>query len=461
MEDDSFEIGRVRSLSQLSQGSILSEGGSGRSGCTPYLDRFCISDVVEGEDMEIPCSQPTLSQEIPFCTPDFITPVEQQFHIDTDDVENVGPNSPGNLSPVRPKRPRREERFCPDSSQESEKNDISDNPSCSNRFQMPTARTPLATSTNLHLNYIKPNSRAAQFASLRRRVQSPPCHSNPFLNPEHHENDSCDARKAVRNLPPCVPSSRYRAEFHEVTELGRGSFSKVFKVVSRLDGCTYAVKKSLSMFQTVSERKMALQEVQALAAAGYHPNFIRYFTAWFESEHLFIQTELCDDTLASLHSTKQTFDESEILEILSHLVSALRQLHSRGIAHLDIKPENIFLQEGMYKIGDFGHATALDGGVANVEEGDARYLAPEILQSDYQHLDRADIFSMGAMAYELARGSSLPISGPQYQQIRQGKLTLLPGYSLPFQQLIKAMLHEDPVTRPSAEEVLVHSLFCK
>jgi wee1-like protein kinase len=50
-------------------------------------------------------------------------------------------------------------------------------------------------------------------------------------------------------------------------------------------------------------------------------------------------------------------------------------------------------------------------------------------QSDFVGLDRADIFSLGATAYELARGQLLPSSGDEYQSLRAGKMTLLPALS--------------------------------
>ncbi|KAH6808472.1 WEE1-like kinase [Perilla frutescens var. frutescens] len=80
--------------------------------------------------------------------------------------------------------------------------------------------------------------------------------------------------------------------------------------------------------------------------------------------------------------------------------------HSRRIAHLDVKPDNIYVKEGVYKLGDFGCATLIDKSLP-VEEGDARYMPREILNENYDNLDRVDIFSLGASIYELEKiGSS-------------------------------------------------------
>lgn len=118
------------------------------------------------------------------------------------------------------------------------------------------------------------------------------------------------------------------------------------------------------------------------------------------------------------------------------IAKALQFIHERGIAHLDVKPDNIYVKNGVYKLGDFGCATLLDRSLP-IEEGDARYMPQEILNDKYDHLDKVDVFSLGAAIYELIRGSSLPESGPLFLNLRDGKLPLLPGHSVQFQNLLK------------------------
>ena len=118
------------------------------------------------------------------------------------------------------------------------------------------------------------------------------------------------------------------------------------------------------------------------------------------------------------------------------MAKALRFIHERGIAHMDVKPENIYVKHGVYKLGDFGCATLMDRSLP-IEEGDSRYMPQEILNDKYEHLDKVDIFSLGATIYELAKGSQLPDSGPQFSNLREGKITLLPGISMQFQCLLK------------------------
>ncbi|XP_051142611.1 wee1-like protein kinase isoform X2 [Andrographis paniculata] len=251
--------------------------------------------------------------------------------------------------------------------------------------------------------------------------------------------------------------SRYRTDFHEIEKIGTGNFNHVFKVLKRIDGCMYAVKHSINKLHQDTERRKALMEVQALGALGYHENIVGYYSSWFENEHLYIQQELCEQSLSASKLSK-LYTEAHALDAMYQIAKALQFIHGKGIAHLDIKPDNIYVKDGIYKLGDFGCATLIDKSLP-VEEGDARYMPHEILNENYDNLDKVDIFSLGASIYELARGSPLPDSGSHFLNLREGKLPLLPGHSLQFQNLIKVMMDANPVRRPSAKEVVENPIF--
>jgi wee1-like protein kinase len=106
-------------------------------------------------------------------------------------------------------------------------------------------------------------------------------------------------------------------------------------------------------------------------------------------------------------------------------------IHERGVAHLDVKPDNIYVRNGVYKLGDFGCATLIDRSLA-IEVGDSRYMPPEMLNDKYENLDKVDIFCLGAAIYELIRGTPLPDSGPQFASIREGKSHYLWGAQCSF-----------------------------
>nr|XP_043622002.1 wee1-like protein kinase isoform X2 [Erigeron canadensis] len=380
-----------------------------------------------------------LSQDF-FCTPDYITPEAPPLPVNVgcNKLEEMPcPKSPEKLKSIRSNRQRA--AFLK----------LEDDPAVE-------TETDDKVATEHQINKQGYVSQSA--VALRCRVMPPPCMKNPYIKdtPENGVDPFGDRRsKCAVFLPAAIGGdglSRYQTDFHEIEQIGTGNFSHVFKVLKRIDGCMYAVKRSSRKLYQDTDRQKALMEVQALAAIGYHDNVVGYNTSWFENEQLYIQMELCDHSLSINHSRRLSL-ENEVLEAMHQIAKALQFIHEKGIVHLDVKPENIYVKNGIYKLGDFGCASLLDGSLP-IEEGDARYMPQEILNDNYDHLDKVDIFSLGATIYELARGSMLPESGPYFQNLREGKLPLLPGHSVHFQNILKVMLDPDPIRRPSAKELI-------
>nr|KYP71335.1 Wee1-like protein kinase [Cajanus cajan] len=379
-----------------------------------------------------------LSQDF-FCTPDYITP-DNQRNLNAFDcnMENTPcPKSPEKLNTTKSKRCRLDAisvhplspTFSSDHQPVVELGKDSGTEEVAVEKIIPAAKPK-------GQNYVSHSA-----VTLRCRAMPPPCFRNPYLKDvSKTEIDPFEnQRLKCAGLFPAVTGgdglSRYRTDFHEIQQIGRGNFSSVFKVLKRIDGCLYAVKHSTRQLRLETERTKALMEVQALAALGLHENIVGYYTSWFENEQLYIQMELCDHSL-SIRKCSQLFTEGQVLDALFQVAKALRFIHEKGIAHLDVKPDNIYVKNGVYKLGDFGCATLIDSSLP-VEEGDARYMPQEILNENYDHLDKVDIYSLGASIYELIRGSLLPESGDQFLNLKEGKLTLLPGHSLQLQNLLK------------------------
>ncbi|KAF6139132.1 hypothetical protein GIB67_009975 [Kingdonia uniflora] len=401
-----------------------------------------------------------LSQDF-FCTPDYITPDGQQISSFLDgNKENVPcPKSPEKMTTARAKR-YRHEGFLANSIN-------SDSPCLKQVMELPPEpKTELRSAIGLEKkqNYVSQSA-----VALRSLVMPPPCIMNPYLKDTTGLDvdffGSQRLKSTVGGFFSAVVGgdglSRYRTDFHEIEQIGCGNFSRVYKALKRIDGCLYAVKHSIRQLHQDTDRRRALMEVQALAALGTHENIVGYHTSWFENEQLYIQMELCEKCL-SISNSSQLLTEGQVLEAMYQVAKALQFIHGRGIAHLDVKPDNIYIKNYIYKLGDFGCATLIDSSLP-IEEGDARYMPQEILNEKYDYLGKVDIFSLGATIYELVKNSPLPESGPQLSNLREGKIPLLPGHSIQFQNLLKVMVDPDPLRRPSAKELVENAIFerCK
>ena len=141
---------------------------------------------------------------------------------------------------------------------------------------------------------------------------------------------------------------------------------------------------------------------------GFH--IVRYHNAWMEDDRLFIQTELCDTSLEKVLKQwpEQMRDMNRRYTLLREMLLALELLHKSNLVHLDIKPDNIFLKSGQFKLGDFGLVNMARSNARDVEEGDSRYMSLELLNDDHNNLTKSDIFSLGATLYEVCLGRDLP-----------------------------------------------------
>ncbi|XP_028624174.1 LOW QUALITY PROTEIN: wee1-like protein kinase 2 [Grammomys surdaster] len=272
-------------------------------------------------------------------------------------------------------------------------------------------------------------------------------------------------------------TSRYEKEFFEVEKIGVGEFGTVYKCIKRLDGCIYAIKRSAKSFSGLSN-DLDLHEVYAHAVLGHHPHVVRYYSSWVEDGYVVIQNEYCNGgslqaAISENAASNNHFQEPKLKDILLQISLGLKYIHNSGMVHLDIKPSNIFICHKMqsdspvgpeeaeseagwflnasvtYKIGDLGHVTSISK--PKVEEGDIRFLANEILQENYQHLPKADIFALGLTMAVAAGAESLPINGDMWHHIRKGNFPeIFQELSDDFYGLLKNMIHPAPKKRPSA-----------
>jgi serine/threonine protein kinase len=279
-----------------------------------------------------------------------------------------------------------------------------------------------------------------------------------------YDYDSSDSDDLF--APSQHSSSRYACDYTEIKEIGSGSFGRVYKCRKNLEKLEYAVKKIKLRGKSEHCNYRAIQEALTLAHSSYlddNSYIVKYYTAWIEKNFLYLIMELCDCSLPEYIERKGQMDEKRLYQVFREVCKGLKKLHKHNIVHLDIKPDNIlFSFNHKFKIGDLGLARITTNMSGDIPEGDSRYLAPELMNalSDGQvpDLTKADIFSLGCTILELMNNKPLPNNGPEWHDIRNGKVEISGQFPRKIKETVRKMLDKDPEKRPTAGEILKNIL---
>jgi serine/threonine protein kinase len=198
-----------------------------------------------------------------------------------------------------------------------------------------------------------------------------------------------------------------------VREVGRGSTGIVYLSHDAYYGRDVAIKV-YSMDAAADEerarvaRKMFLSEAH-LVGMLHHPHILPIYDAGEENGNCYIVTEHVHGarTLAAYCRPDNLLRIDDVVEIMFKCAKALHYAHSRGVIHRDIKPSNIMLtQDNDVRIIDFGIALVADSDISSIEgiAGSPSYMSPEQVQS-LELTNRSDLYSLGAVMYELLSGS--------------------------------------------------------
>ena len=147
-------------------------------------------------------------------------------------------------------------------------------------------------------------------------------------------------------------------------------------------------------------------EAKAMAKLN-HPNLIGIYDSGDTSGMLYIVMELVVGTSLYAACHGHAVEQAEAVRIVAAVCRGLAHAHQYGILHRDIKPSNILIDANTNpKVGDFGLARSLDKRIEEGEQifGTPGYTAPEVISPPHAFDQRADIFSVGVMLYELLTG---------------------------------------------------------
>ncbi|KAJ8549088.1 hypothetical protein K7X08_032795 [Anisodus acutangulus] len=247
--------------------------------------------------------------------------------------------------------------------------------------------------------------------------------------------------------------------------LGRGSFAKVYHGRCLDDNTEVAVKvinKTITTIDASMEPRI-IREVSAMRRLNHHPNILKLHEVMATKTKIYFVMELAHggELFTKLNRRGGRFSESTARFYFHQLVSALHFCHQNGVAHRDIKPQNLLLdKDGHLKISDFGLSALpeqLRNGLLHTACGTPAYSAPEVVYRKGYDGAKADAWSCGVILFVFLAGS-LPFDDSNlpnmYKAIHRREFQFPDWVSKPARRIINRLLDPNPDTRYGIEELM-------
>ncbi|XVF28660.1 hypothetical protein REPUB_Repub15cG0049400 [Reevesia pubescens] len=280
-----------------------------------------------------------------------------------------------------------------------------------------------------------------------------------------------------------------------IDEIGVGVSAVVYKAECVPMDSTVVAIKALDLDQSKADFDNIRRETKIMSLLS-HPNILNAHCSFTVDRRLWVVMPfMSGGSLQSIISSSfpDGLSEQCISIVLKETLNALSYLHNQGHLHRDIKAGNILMDSnGCVKLADFGVSASIYEPSSGYGSGSSTsssplmltdvtgtpyWMAPEVIHSHTGYSFKADIWSFGITALELAHGrpplSHLPPSKSLIMKITKrfsfsdyensSKKGKSKKFSKAFKDMVASCLDQDPAKRPSAEKLLKHSFFksCK
>ena len=215
-------------------------------------------------------------------------------------------------------------------------------------------------------------------------------------------------------------------------ELVGGGMSRVFVATETSLGRRVAIKVLSPELANAISAERFRREIQVVAQLQ-HPHIVPVHAAGDANGLLYYTMPFVEgETLRARLLRDSKMPVAETLALLIELADALAYAHGRGVIHRDIKPENVLLSGSHATLADFGVSRALTAATgdarlttAGLVLGTPAYMAPEQISGDSAADERADIYSLGLVAYEMLGGTT-PFDAKSPQAFLAAHVTTAP-----------------------------------
>jgi WD40 repeat protein/predicted Ser/Thr protein kinase len=297
----------------------------------------------------------------------------------------------------------------------------------------------------------------------------------PTPEPQDQDRTMLDVRQrssdgAAPGSGEGLPALTRVADYELLREIGRGGMGVVYLARHLRLNRTVALKMILGGTLAAKDHLQRFETEAAAAAQLQHPGIVALYEVGAVEQQPFFSMEYVSGSSLSQLTHAGPLPAKRAASIVENMAKAVHYAHSKGILHRDLKPANVLLDENdLPKIADFGLAKLMstDSGQTRTGAiiGTPSYMAPEQAQSSRDLGPSSDVYSLGAILYELLTGrppfqgeTALATLALVEKQDPVSIRLLNPAVDIDLETVCIKCLEKDPVRRYASAQDLADDL---